>query len=251
MKAPTIYIENASLAYGHQAIFADINLTISPGEWIALLGPSGVGKTSFLRMLAGLTDSNETVDGKIMTENNLPLSQQIAYMGQTDLLLPWLSALDNAALASKLNHRLDKAKLREKAALLLSQMGLQSALHLYPHQLSGGMRQRVALARTLLEDKPIVLMDEPFSALDAITRYKLQDLAARLLKNKTVIFITHDPNEALRLATSVYVMQGQPAQLKCATHLRTDTPRDVSEPDMIALQKALFIELSQMQEAAA
>jgi putative hydroxymethylpyrimidine transport system ATP-binding protein len=105
------------------------------------------------------------------------------------------------------------------------------------------MRQRVALIRTLLENKPIVLMDEPFAALDAMTRYHLQELAAKLLHKKTVLFITHDPGEALRLANDIYVMQGSPAQLKAIAHLSSVTPREVTDVETWALQKDLLDEL--------
>jgi putative hydroxymethylpyrimidine transport system ATP-binding protein len=244
---PTITITNATLAYGEQTVFAHINLKLAAGKWVGLLGPSGVGKSSLLRMLAGLTSQNEITQGRVSCDNALPLSQQIAYMAQTDLLLPWLSVLDNAVLGCKLraHSALMYQTAIDQAIVLLKQVGLSHAHDLYPQQLSGGMRQRVALVRTLMEDKPIVLMDEPFSALDAITRYKLQALAADLLRHKTVLFITHDPGEALRLADDVYIMQGNPASLKLAAQLSSPTPRDTIEPDVIRLQALLLHELTQ------
>lgn len=243
---PTITIENAALSYGDTNIFSNLNLTISAGKWIALLGPSGVGKTSLLRMIAGLTLPEEKARGRISTDNNIPLHQQIAYMAQTDLLLPWLSVLDNATLSIKLRKHssTDYAAKIQTATSLLEKTGLGATLHLYPRQLSGGMRQRVALVRTILQNKPIVLMDEPFSALDAITRYKLQELAAELLRDKTVFFITHDPTEALRLADEIYIMQGQPASLKSVAQLSSPTPRELTDPDVITLQSQLFHELT-------
>src|SRR3990167_3228776 len=123
-------------------------------------------------------------------------------------------------------------------------------MHLYPHQLSGGMRQRVALVRTLMEEKPIILMDEPFSALDAITRYKLQALAVDLLKEKTVFFITHDPSEALRLAHIIYIMQGRPAFLKPVAHLSSAIPRELTDPETSKLQTDLFHQLANMSDAS-
>lgn len=245
MVAPNIHIHNLSLSYHGDPLFFELNLSLPAGKWVALLGPSGVGKSSLLRMIAHLT----THHGDIVADNGIPVSTQVAYMAQTDLLLPWMNVLDNTLLGFKLKNkkRKEKSEQEEKAKLLLEKVGLNKSLTLYPHQLSGGMRQRVALVRTLMENKPIILMDEPFSALDAITRYKLQALAAELLKNKTVIFITHDPLEALRLANEIYVMQGRPATIKSIAELNSATPRDMSDPYIIALQTLLFAELTQAQ----
>jgi putative hydroxymethylpyrimidine transport system ATP-binding protein len=282
-QAPDITITNACLAFANKPIFSGINLHIPAKHWVALLGPSGVGKSSFLRLIAGLNTAQENSQAIISTSNHLPIQQQIAYMAQSDLLLPWMTVLNNAmlgaklratlaaklgsklgsTLSAKLNAKLN-LKLRPKlsteldsqthnqqntliqhATLLLKQVGLENALDLYPHQLSGGMRQRLALVRTLMENKPIVLMDEPFSALDAITRYKLQDLCAELLKNKTVLFITHDPTEALRLAHTIYIMQDQPANLKAITTLSSPAPRNIAEREFTTLQALLFNELAQ------
>lgn len=252
MITPDITISHASLSYANQLIFSDINLTISSGQWVALLGPSGIGKSSLLRLIAGLSSPQEQTQAHITASNDIPISQQIAYMAQSDLSLPWMTVLDNATLGMKLrNNILNKQDHIQRAISLLTQVGLERSLHLYPHQLSGGMRQRVALVRTLMEDKPIVLMDEPFSALDAITRYKLQSLAAELLKDKTVLFITHDPTEALRLAHTIYIMQGQPATLKFISSLSSSTPRALSNPELTSLQTVLFDELSQAAGAAA
>ncbi len=252
MNIPNLTIENAALAYNNNPVFSQVNLSLPAGQWIGLLGPSGVGKSSLLRMMAGLTISTGQSTGHLYADNGIPICQQIAYMAQTDLLLPWLNVLSNATLSLKLRQHTRK-EYREKinkATLLLEQVGLSHALSLYPSQLSGGMRQRVALVRTLMENKPIVLMDEPFSALDAITRYKLQALAAALLKDKTVLFITHDPTEALRLAHEIYIMQGQPASLKHIACLSSAIPRELTDPDLIKLQALLFQELTQAGEAA-
>jgi putative hydroxymethylpyrimidine transport system ATP-binding protein len=251
--APTIHIQNASLAYGKTQVFANINLVLPAGKWVSLLGPSGIGKSSLLRMICGLIDPRESVRGTITADNHLPVSQQIAYMAQTDLLLPWLTVLENATLGLKLRGIPSSQynSLSDKARDLLNKAGLHQATHLYPRQLSGGMRQRVALVRTLMEDKPIVLMDEPFSALDAITRYKLQRLAAELLRNKTVFFITHDPTEALRLSDDIYIMQGLPATLKPIASLVSAAPRELTNREVIDLQALLFQELSQAAGDAA
>jgi putative hydroxymethylpyrimidine transport system ATP-binding protein len=251
MAKPCLHIENASLAYNGIPIFTSLNLTIPAGKWISLLGPSGVGKSSLLRLIAGLMQANEEAQGNIYIDNHdmhagCAINHQIAFMAQTDLLLPWLTVLSNATLGLKLcsHTQKDYAAKVKKATLLLEKVGLGKATSLYPAQLSGGMRQRVALVRTLMEDKPIVLMDEPFSALDAITRHHLQDLAADLLKNKTVLFITHDPTEALRLAHDIYIMQGCPAELKLVAKLPSVIPRHFRDPEVIKWQALLFHELT-------
>ena len=248
--APNIHIQDVSLSYKNQLIFSELNLYLPAGQWIALLGPSGIGKTSLLRLIAGLNTHNEYKQGKIITDNHIDINEQVAYMAQTDLLLPWMSVLDNAILGIKLkNHSSDEYRHHlNQAKSLLHQVGLGETFHLYPQELSGGMRQRVALVRTIIENKPIILMDEPFSALDAITRYKLQTLAVEYLKNKTVLFITHDPWEALRLAHEIYIMQGQPAKIKLITQLSTKTPREMTDTQIIALQAELFSKLAHGSE---
>lgn len=251
--AVSIHVRDGSLAYGGQPVFSQLQLDVLAGKWTALLGASGVGKSSLLRMLAGLTTKEETISGHFYTNNNLPLHSQIAYMAQTDLLLPWFTVLQNACLGESLRagSRDHYANSTKKACALLHDVGLGQAIHAYPSQLSGGMRQRVALVRTLMENKPIVLMDEPFSALDTMTRYKLQALAITLLKNKTVLFITHDPSEALRLADSIYVMQGQPAQLQPVASLSSPTPRPLHDPTLIQLHAELYQALFCAMQGAA
>ncbi|MFQ3186807.1 MAG: putative hydroxymethylpyrimidine transport system ATP-binding protein [Marinomonas primoryensis] len=205
-----------------------LNMTIPAGQWTCVLGRSGCGKTSLLRYLAGLLDQQIEWSGELQIEPaNRALKDQIAYMAQQDLLMPWLSVLDNVLLSSKFGARGDSVAHDQKvqALALLEKVGLADHANRLPQQLSGGMRQRVALARTLMQNKPVVLMDEPFSALDAVTRYRLQDLACTLLQNKTVVLITHDPQEAIRLAHHIYIMQGNPSTAAFLTMLESSTPR--------------------------
>lgn len=244
---PTVIINQAYLAYEGSILFNNLNMTLKSGKWTCLLGPSGVGKTTLLRMIAGLVSPNTQFTGKIDSDNTLPLSQQISYMAQTDLLMPWLNTLDNTLFHSRLLHQTTAAEI-EQAKKLLIQVGLKDALHKFPHQLSGGMRQRVALVRTLLQEKPIVLMDEPFSSVDAITRLQLQNLAAELLKSRTVLLVTHDPMEALRLGDEIYILSGQPATLSLQIKLNTPAPRDPASPELIAHQAELFHALLQAKQ---
>lgn len=198
------------LTYGAHDLFRDFEAVLPAGKFAALLGPSGVGKSTLLRAIAGLGPVPEGAGA--VTGDGAPAAPFAAFMGQEDLLLPWLSTLDNAALGARLRGE-PLAAARERARALLAAVGLEHAVDLKPAALSGGMRQRAALARTLAEDRPIVLMDEPFSQLDAITRHGLQDLAARLLAGKTVCMVTHDPAEALRLGDVIWTLSGAPARL--------------------------------------
>lgn len=248
--APAIAIRDAYLAHNNVVLFDNLNLSFASGKVTCLLGPSGVGKTTLLRIVAGLISADnqqEMFRGDISCSNNVSLSEQISYMAQTDLLLPWLSALDNALLGAKLRGSVSDAIITQ-AKNLFSQMGLTAAEKKLPHQLSGGMRQRVALIRTLLENKPIILMDEPFSALDAITRFQLQTLTAELLKNRTVVLVTHDPLEALRLGHDIYILSGQPAKIELAANLTSATPRNLNDPEITDYQATLFHLLTTAKE---
>jgi putative hydroxymethylpyrimidine transport system ATP-binding protein len=208
-----------------------LSLEFAAGRTTCLPGRSGVGKTSLLRHLAGLLPGTTP-------------AAPVAYMAQRDLLLPWLSVLDNVLLGYRL--RGDEAARRAsepRARALLADVGLADRLHDLPRTLSGGMRQRAALARTLCEDRPIVLMDEPFAHLDAVTRFDLQDLAARLLQSKTVVLVTHDPLEALRIGHEVRVLAGSPFSVGPAIVPVGDVPRDPAEPGLLALQARLIADL--------
>ena len=182
-----VAVKNASLAYGEQLVFKDLNLTLEGGRWTCLLGGSGVGKTTLLRYIAGLSTANDiSTAGSVQCEDGFNLKDRIAWMAQHDSLLPWFNVLENVTLGQRLRgsffkrHKLNNED-RERAEGILHKVGLGDKMQELPQNLSGGQRQRVALARTLMENKPLVLMDEPFGALDAITRLNLQDLACELL----------------------------------------------------------------------
>ncbi|WP_295904009.1 ABC transporter ATP-binding protein [uncultured Vibrio sp.] len=253
---------NAGLRYQDSAVatLANLNLRLEAGKWTVILGRSGCGKTTVLRYMAGLLDSKVTWHGSMTTTDGEPLSDRIAYMAQQDLLLPWLSVIDNVCLSSRFtrvthsrNTLVDKAEhaasstVKDKALALLASVGLSEYANTKPDQLSGGMRQRVALARTLMQDKPVVLMDEPFSALDAVTRHKLQSLACELLKDKTVVLITHDPQEAVRLADGLYVLQGAPASAQQLPVPSAEPPR-VLDGECAQLQQAILDQLERDYE---
>lgn len=240
-----VEIRNASLAWQGHGLFSGLELQLPAGEWTCLLGQSGVGKSSLLRLLTGLTGQMQS-HAEIATGDGRPLDGRVAWMAQQDLLLPWLSVLDNVLLGPRLRQGRADIEQREQGRYLLSQVGLAGLEGRYPAALSGGQRQRVALARMLLEDKPVVLMDEPFSALDAVTRLKLQDLAAHLLADRTVLLITHDPLEALRLGDQVLVLQGRPARLTAPIRPEGRAPRAVDQPEVLQLQGQLLRQLTEV-----
>ncbi|MFA0378948.1 ABC transporter ATP-binding protein [Vibrio sp. 10N.222.54.A3] len=245
-----VQLSNASLRYNdsEHATLSGLSLSLSAGKWTVLLGRSGCGKTTVLRYLAGLLDDKVEWQGTLATSDELPLTDRIAYMAQQDLLLPWLSVIDNVCLSHRFqNSASDKALQTNQALELLAAVGLADYANAMPDQLSGGMRQRVALARTLMQDKPVVLMDEPFSALDAVTRHKLQSLACELLRDKTVVLITHDPQEAVRLADNLYVLQGTPANAQSLSVPLTSTPR-VLDGECAELQQAILDQLERDYE---
>ncbi|HDU8588606.1 TPA: ABC transporter ATP-binding protein [Vibrio alginolyticus] len=244
-----IQLSDASLRYkdSQTPTLAGMNMTIPVGKWTVLLGRSGCGKTTILRYLAGLLDDQVDWHGELITTDGAALHDRIAYMAQQDLLLPWLNVLDNVCLSSRFSQEQAPEQNRQRALTLLSQVGLADYADAKPAQLSGGMRQRVTLARTLMQDKPLVLMDEPFSALDAVTRHKLQTLSAELLKYKTVVLITHDPQEAVRLAHQLYVLQGTPAQAQHLVVPDSKPPR-VLDGECAALQQAILDQLEKDYE---
>lgn len=217
-----------SAAIDGTPIFSHLDLTLIPHSWTCLLGASGVGKSTVLRLFAGLADG-VTFDGELSDTG------RVAMMAQQDLLMPWLSVLDNVMLGAQLRgERLDKSRARDR----LAQVGLADHADKLPAALSGGQRQRVALARTLMEDRAVVLLDEPFSALDALTRAQMQELTADLLTGRTVLLVTHDPNEAARLGQTILIMT--PSGLIEVAAPDTPIPRDISAADVLHTQKDLF-----------
>ncbi len=241
-----VNVQDARLAYDDRILFDGLDLELPAGSITCLLGASGVGKSSLLRLIAGLLVANASAD--VSASDGLPLAGRIAYMDQRDLLLPWLNVEQNVLLGARLRSEVPD---RTAARAYLHQVGLDGEEDARPDTLSGGMRQRAALARTLMEDRPVVLMDEPFSAVDAITRYRLQTQAVELLAGRTVLLVTHDPMEALRIGNRIHVLSGGPARLDAPLVPAGVPPRTLSAPDLAALHDDLLKRLAGGQELAA
>jgi ABC-type nitrate/sulfonate/bicarbonate transport system ATPase subunit len=204
-----------------------VSLLVAPAEFVAVVGPSGCGKTTLLELICGLIEP----DGGTVE------AQAAALMAQRDLLLPWAGAADNAALALRVAG-IDRALARERATALLHDFGLEGFERARPHELSGGMRQRVAFARTLLAGRPVLCLDEPFAGLDALTRQEMQDWLAGALRAdpRTVVLVTHDVEEAIVLADRVVVLSQRPGRVVATLPVDIARPRLRTDPELVALR---------------
>jgi NitT/TauT family transport system ATP-binding protein len=204
-----------------------VSLEAGPGEVLAVVGPSGCGKTTLLELICGLQEPDA---GSV-------IAPPAVLMPQRDLLLPWLDALDNAALALRIGGA-SRAEGRERAQAVFAELGLAGFESARASELSGGMRQRVAFLRTLLSGKPLLCLDEPFGALDAITRAEMQEwLAGALLREpRTVVLVTHDVEEAALLADTVVVLSPRPGRVCATLAIPRPRPRRRSDEEVLALR---------------
>ena len=210
---------------------SDVGLCAPRGSVLAVVGPSGCGKTTLLELICGLQRPDT---GTIVGE-------PAVLMPQRDLLLPWLSAVDNAALALRIAGD-SRAHTRARGAALFEELGLRGFERARPHELSGGMRQRVAFVRTLLSGKPVLCLDEPFGALDAITRQEMQEwLTGALVREpRTVVLVTHDVEEAIVLADRVAVLSARPGRVVAELQVDLPRPRTRTDPAVVALRERAF-----------
>ena len=221
-------------------VLDDLTFSVDDGEFVALLGPSGCGKSTLFNIISGLLapDTGEVyLNGRRINGN----TGDFAYMQQKDLLLPWRTVIKNVLVGPEIQGEpLDTAKTEAKQRL--TQLGLSGFENSYPTQLSGGMRQRVALVRTLLFQKQTLLLDEPFGALDAMTRTVMQSILLDIWTEgrQTVLLITHDVEEALLLADKIYVLTARPATLKAEVPVPLSRPRHITDASLIHLKSELL-----------
>jgi ABC-type nitrate/sulfonate/bicarbonate transport system ATPase subunit len=245
MSGASIELRGLSKSFGDVAVLDSVDLAAGPGEVVAVIGPSGCGKSTLLHVLAGLEEPSV---GTVLVDGERPhtLLGTCAFMPQRDSLLPWRRVLDNATLGLELRG-VGRREARERAAPLLVRFGLAGFERSWPWQLSGGMRQRVAFLRTVLQERRALLLDEPFGALDAITRLDLQEWLAGVLAGvpATVVLVTHDVAEAALLADRVVVLAPRPGRVVETLAIDLPRPRSVESPAFAAVEARLRTALRQ------
>lgn len=227
-------VSGLSFSYDNKKLFENLDFSIKEGEFVSLLGPSGCGKSTILKLLTGVIQAETgriTVDGQPVTG----LSEHFAYMPQNDLLFPWKTILDNVCLYGQIHGSMEE--MRREASKNFPAFGLEGYETKYPSSLSGGMRQRAAFLRTALCKADILLLDEPFGALDVITRGDMQDwlISMRARLNRTVLLVTHDMDEALYLSDRILILNQAPAHITCEIEI----PDRVRNRDWLYNQGAL------------
>lgn len=234
-----VRLENVSLAFGAVEVFRDFSLDIAPREFVAVVGPSGCGKTTLLGLCSGFlkpTGGRVEVAGRVRT------------VYQEGGLFPWLTVAQNIALG--LRHVRRESEREARLQEMLSLIRLEAFAGHYPHQLSGGMRQRVELARALAGDTDVLLLDEPFSSVDYLTRLRLRGELARMLAElpRTVVLVTHDIEEAAQLADRVVVLSERPAVIRRQLRVESPRPRDLTHPEVVAAVRATLAEMGLERE---
>jgi NitT/TauT family transport system ATP-binding protein len=230
-----LQLENVSRRFGAHEVLRDIELHVAHGEWVAIVGPSGCGKTTLLNLMSGY-DAPST--GRITR----PGRARTVY--QADGLFPWLSVAGNIELG--LRH-LDEKTRQARTHELLQWIGLNEFTNHYPHQLSGGMKQRVEIARAIGGETDVLLLDEPFSSLDYITRLRMRHELVRLLDSgagrRTVVMVTHDIEEAAQLADRIVLLSGRPASISCELKVDAPQPRSLTHPAVVEATRRIIAEL--------
>jgi NitT/TauT family transport system ATP-binding protein len=227
-------LKKVTRAFGATPVFEGLSLAVAEGEFIALVGPSGIGKTTLLNVLSG---HDQPTVGEVIRR------RRVRMVYQQDGLFPWLTARENISMGlnGEPNERTRELQLEDLLALI----GMSDFGHHFPHQLSRGMRQRVELARALAGESDILMMDEPFSALDYITRLRLRAELVRILgeRPRTVVLVTHDIEEAAQLADRVLVLNGKPARIQAELAIELPRPRPVTHPLVVSAIERILTEL--------
>lgn len=244
--APILDLRKLSKTFGKTTALADVNLKVEAGEFVTVVGPSGCGKSTLFNIVAGLEepDYGSVLRFEDRSVHARDLLGRVAFMPQRDLLLQWRNVIDNAVLPLEIEGT-SKAEARAEAERMLPEFGLAGFGDKYPHELSGGMRQRVALMRTFLFRRDLLLLDEPFGALDALTRTLMQRWLLEIWQKhrRTVLFITHDVDEAIFLGDRVVVMGARPGHVKLERKVDLPRPRGadlLTAPEFIALKREIL-----------
>jgi len=250
---PAIQISNLSRKFGSLRAVDDVSVDIAPGEFFVIVGPSGCGKTTLLRILAGLQlQSSGTILTDSSADGDRPGNSMVF---QGDSIFPWMTVRQNASYGLKMRN-VPAAQIRQVVDHYLDRTGLTKFADYFPHQLSGGMRQRVSIVRAFANDPQILLMDEPFSALDAQNKFLLQEELLRIWEEhkKTVVFITHSVDEAVLLGDRVMIMTAQPGRVKEMVPINLKRPRNILElqksPEYGALVHRIWSTLRDEVDAA-
>jgi ABC-type nitrate/sulfonate/bicarbonate transport system ATPase subunit len=240
-----LQVEGVRHAFGSTAALAEVTLGVAEGEFVSVVGPSGCGKSTLFNIVSGLirpTAGRVLLDGRDVTGS----TGHVGYMLQKDLLLPWRTVTQNIVLGASLHGRVTRRD-RAEAVALARRYGLGEFVDHYPHALSGGMRQRVALMRTLAVHKDVMLLDEPFGALDSQTRLRMQQWLLEVWgdQGRTILFITHDVDEAIFLSDRVHVMSARPGAIRATFEIPIARPRtfDILTSDEFTEQKREILRL--------
>lgn len=240
MTSPRLRLAKVAASYGKLGVLKDISLSVEPGEFVSILGPSGAGKSTLFRLLTGALkpDSGEIeVDGVPLQTG----SRCFAFMPQRDALMPWRNILDNTTLGLEVQG-MTRQQARRQVEPLFEQFGLTGFETHYPAALSGGMRQRAALLRTVVQNRPMLLLDEPFGALDALTRASMQRwLESMWMQYRwTAMLVTHDVREAVTLSDRIYLLSARPAEIIQTIDIALPRPRHRSSEEAAAIENAIL-----------
>lgn len=239
-----ITIDSLSKSFDSLEVLSNISLNVDKGKFISIVGPSGCGKSTLLRIIGGLEQEFKgkiTIDGNII---NSPHSS-CGIVFQENTLLPWLSVKENICFALEVQNK-TKEEIENKVKPLLELMGLNSFVHYYPHQLSGGMKRKAEIARLLAADKSILLLDEPFVSIDTLSRHVLQEELIDIWKKtkKTIVFVTHNVDEAVFLSNEIIVLSSSPASIIDTIKVESDFPRERTNPYLQKIRKNILDMLS-------